>query len=182
MSTPPPRPHILSLPYFSSSLPGAAQIHGYIASTPPPPLPPSLPPSRYGALSFYSYYGGPQLIGPVVYITTYIFNHFYQQYLVPLTMAPRGSAPSLVVKNSFGHKGAQQREKTTCAPSPSLNEKKNVPWDLRAKLRQSSFFVFVFYLVSVYSPPLWVSKKGRGVSAFFFRVPTAGMVSGCAKS
>ena len=35
------------------------------------------------------YYGGPQLIGPVVYIKTYIFNHFYLQNLVLLTMPPR---------------------------------------------------------------------------------------------
>ena len=37
------------------------------------------------------YYGGPQLIGPMVYIKTYIFNHFHYQYLVLLTMAPRNS-------------------------------------------------------------------------------------------
>ena len=28
-------------------------------------------------------------MGPVVYIKTYIFNHFYLQYLVLLTMFPR---------------------------------------------------------------------------------------------
>ena len=36
-----------------------------------------------------SYYGGPQLIGPMVYIKIYIFTNFYQQYLVLLTMVPR---------------------------------------------------------------------------------------------
>ena len=38
------------------------------------------------------YYEGPHLIGPMVYMKTYIFNHFYEQYLVLLTMVPRNSA------------------------------------------------------------------------------------------
>ena len=36
-------------------------------------------------------YGGPQLVGPVVYFKTYVFNHFYRQYWVLLTMVPRYS-------------------------------------------------------------------------------------------
>ena len=30
-----------------------------------------------GCLCFITYYGGPLLIGPVVYIQTYIYTHFY---------------------------------------------------------------------------------------------------------
>ena len=35
-------------------------------------------------------------MGPVVYIKTYIFDHFYKQYLVLLTMAPRNTAMSVL--------------------------------------------------------------------------------------
>ena len=44
---------------------------------------------RTASSSRLSIYGGPELIGPMVYIKTYIFDHFYPQYLVLLTMAPR---------------------------------------------------------------------------------------------
>ena len=37
------------------------------------------------------YYRGLYLIGPMVYIENYIFNHFYRQHLVLLTMVPRNS-------------------------------------------------------------------------------------------
>ena len=36
-----------------------------------------------------NYYGGPKLIGPMVHMKTYIFNHFYQHYLVLFTMVLR---------------------------------------------------------------------------------------------
>ena len=43
-----------------------------------------------------TYYGGPYLTGPMVYIKSYMFTHFYYQYLVLLTTAPRNnSAASL---------------------------------------------------------------------------------------
>ena len=48
----------------------------------------------------YYYYGGPQLIGPMVYIKTYIFHHFYRQYLVLLTRVPRNT--SYLVHNCGG--------------------------------------------------------------------------------
>ena len=39
-----------------------------------------------------SYYGSQELTGPMVYIKTYTFNNFYEQYRVLLTMAPRNSS------------------------------------------------------------------------------------------
>ena len=47
------------------------------------------------------YYGAPKLIGPMVYLITYIFNHFYQPYSVLLTMVPRNS--HLLVNRSTAH-------------------------------------------------------------------------------
>ena len=42
------------------------------------------------------YYGGPyELIGPMVYTKSYIFNRFYQQCLVLLTMVPRNIINSI---------------------------------------------------------------------------------------
>ena len=48
------------------------------------------------------YYGGPQLIGPVVWIKPDIFHHLYPQYLVLLTMVPRKIVCSESLKS--GHK------------------------------------------------------------------------------
>ena len=39
--------------------------------------------------SHYCYFGEPWLIGPMLYMKTYTFNHFYRQYLVLSTMVPR---------------------------------------------------------------------------------------------
>ena len=40
-------------------------------------------------LSVYvDYYGGPSLIGPMVHIKTYTFNHFYSQYFGPINYGP----------------------------------------------------------------------------------------------
>ena len=43
------------------------------------------------------YYGGPELIGPMVYTKTYIFTCFYSQYFVLFTMVPRNSLVLKVV-------------------------------------------------------------------------------------
>ena len=50
----------------------------------PTQRPPLREPDTIGMLYKVRY-----LIGPMVYIQTYIFNHLYQQYLVLLTMVPR---------------------------------------------------------------------------------------------
>ena len=41
-------------------------------------------------------------VGPMVYIKTYVFNHFYWQYLVLLTMAPRTIAMPGRRKSAWG--------------------------------------------------------------------------------
>ena len=55
----------------------------------PPPLGRTSPRPTRKRLFEKSYYGGPWLIGSLVYINTYIFHPFYYQYLVLLTTASR---------------------------------------------------------------------------------------------